>query len=191
LIQLIVALGNPGSKYEQTRHNIGWLLMDQIVDAASPTWIKKFKGEYCKIQLGGKSVYCLKPHTYMNLSGESVLACAQFFKIPMENTLVLHDELDLAYGQIMLKDGGGNAGHNGLKSIQACTGTDKTKRMRLGIGRPAHGNVSGYVLSSFTNDEWTQFEDYVANAGDVVEKTITQDFKKVQNQYNKKMMINT
>lgn len=150
---LIVGLGNPGREYEETRHNIGQMVVEKLADEYNGFWKEKFKGQYCKISGPKGDVYLLVPHTYMNLSGESVQALAKFFKIQVNDILVAHDELDLPFGQINFKDGGGLAGHNGLKSMKQCLGNQNFKRLRMGIGRPQHGQVSDWVLSKFRGDE--------------------------------------
>jgi PTH1 family peptidyl-tRNA hydrolase len=190
MIKLFVFLGNPGSQYTNTRHNIAWQLVDFVSEFRQANWSKKFKGEYCKVNMGNNSVVGLMPHTFMNLSGESVVACSQFFKINPAEILVVHDELDLEYGQIMLKDGGGVAGHNGLKSIMNLMGTKDFKRLRMGIGKPNHPNISSFVLSDFSKDEKIDLDDYFSNTASVIEKCANQDFKKLQNNFNKKYMIN-
>ncbi len=155
-MKLIVGLGNPGPKYEATRHNIGFILVDAIHDAYGRNWRAKFQGEEEKLSIAGEDVILLKPQTFMNLSGQSVGAAAQFYKIRPEDILVIHDELDLAPGQVKLKKGGGHAGHNGLRSIIAQIGAD-FERMRVGIGHPGEkSQVSNYVLHDFakSDQEW-------------------------------------
>lgn len=161
---LVVGLGNPGKRYERNRHNIGFLAVDAIAGkvCASP-WGKRFKGEVCegKLQVAGCrlqagpsiKLFLLKPQTFMNLSGESVAAAAGFYKIPPENTIVLHDDLDLPAGKLRVKQGGGHGGHNGLKSLDAHIGKHYW-RVRIGIGRPvSQMEVSDYVLGNFNPEE--------------------------------------
>jgi PTH1 family peptidyl-tRNA hydrolase len=158
--RLIVGLGNPGTKYQHTRHNIGWDVFEELSFAHDLKWVDKFKGLYSVYNNEADKIYFLKPQTFMNLSGESVQPLMNFFKIPLENTLVVHDELDLPFGTIAFKKGGGLAGHNGLKSIAASLGTQDFRRVRMGIGRPVHGDVSNWVLSGYTgedNDFWQGF----------------------------------
>lgn len=150
---LVVGVGNPGVEYAATRHNIAWMLLDSSPLFRDSLWKAKFKGLYAETSLKGEKIYGLKPQTYMNLSGESVQPLAAFYKIEAQRILVIHDELDIPFGQVHFKMGGGLAGHNGLKSIAACLGTDQFARMRIGIGRPPHGNVSGWVLSPFSKEE--------------------------------------
>lgn len=156
MFQLVVGVGNPGSQYAETKHNIAWLFLDNESTFRSSIWKSKFKGEYTEGSIKSKKVYALKPQTFMNLSGESVQPMAAFFKIAPSEILVIHDELDLPFGQVHFKMGGGLAGHNGLKSICACLGTDQFARMRIGIGRPPHGDVSNWVLSGFHGDQKIQ-----------------------------------
>lgn len=148
---LIVGLGNPGAEYEVTRHNIGFMAIDRL--AASCSFSKKFEGLVAQGSLGGEKVIFLKPQTYMNLSGKSVQAACAFYKIPLEQVIVLHDELDLPLGKIRIKQGGGANGHNGLKDIDQMAGVDYW-RIRLGIGHPGDkAQVHGHVLSRFTPEE--------------------------------------
>lgn len=153
MFRLVVGVGNPGNEYAQTKHNIAWLLFDSHPATRNATWKGKFKGEFCDVDLKGSKVTFLKPQTFMNLSGESVQPLAAFYKIAPQEILVVHDELDIPFGQVHFKMGGGLAGHNGLKSIAATLGTDNFGRMRVGIGRPVHGTVSDWVLSPFAKDQ--------------------------------------
>jgi PTH1 family peptidyl-tRNA hydrolase len=151
---LVVGLGNPGSQYAGNRHNVGFMAADALADAlrAGP-WSRKFKGKLAEAQAGGERIYLLKPQTYMNLSGESVRAAAQFYKIPPERVIVLYDELDLLPGRLRVKRGGGHGGHNGVKSIDAHLGKDYT-RVRIGIGHPGEKHlVTNYVLGDFGKAE--------------------------------------
>ena len=150
-MHLIVGLGNPGEKYAKNRHNIGFMVIDRLIDRLNPTPYSKssFKGELFK----AGDILLLKPLTYMNLSGESVAAVKNFYKIENEHIIVIHDDLDLGLGAIRIKRGGSHGGHNGLKSIDAHIGADYI-RVRFGIGRPEHkSQVISYVLSDFTPKE--------------------------------------
>jgi peptidyl-tRNA hydrolase, PTH1 family len=147
---LVVGLGNPGPEYARNRHNIGFMAADVLVRRhAFGPWRSKFQGECAEGTVLGTKVLILKPHTYMNLSGQSVGAAARFLKVPVEDVVVLHDELDLAPGRLRVKRGGGAGGHNGLKSIDAHLGQNY-RRVRMGIGHPGdRDRVSGYVLHDF------------------------------------------
>lgn len=148
-IKLIVGLGNPGPQYQDTRHNAGaWFVEQLLQDHNLPLRNeKKFKGDIVKANLNGHEVLLLLPSTFMNLSGESILAVAHFYKIPPEAILVAHDELDLPVGEVRLKESGGHGGHNGLRSTMACLNSKNFLRLRIGIGHPGDSRqVSDYVL---------------------------------------------
>ncbi|MDA9900452.1 aminoacyl-tRNA hydrolase [Planktomarina temperata] len=149
-MKLFVGLGNPGAKYAHNRHNIGFMALDRIAeDHLFTPWRSKFQGQICDGTLAGHKVLLLKPTTFMNLSGQSVGEAVRFHKVPLDQVTVFHDELDLAPGKLRLKQGGGHAGHNGLRSIHAHLGADYG-RVRLGIGHPGHKDaVAGFVLRDF------------------------------------------
>jgi PTH1 family peptidyl-tRNA hydrolase len=149
---LICGLGNPGNEYNSTRHNVGFDAIDALSSRynASFNYKEKFKGEIAPIQI--LQAILVKPHTYMNLSGSCIQAIAGYYKITIENIIVIHDDLDLKLGKIKVKIGGGSAGHNGLKSIDQNIGKNYL-RVRIGIDRPAHDNVASYVLSKFKREE--------------------------------------
>jgi peptidyl-tRNA hydrolase, PTH1 family len=160
-VQLIVGLGNPGPKYEQTRHNVGFIFVDELARSkgASFRLENKFHGDVCKLSLVGNDVWLLKPNTFMNLSGKSVAALARFYKIPPESVLLVHDELDISPGQLRLKQGGGHGGHNGLRDTIAQLGSKEFKRLRIGIGHPGESrDVSNYVLGKAPRDEQIEID---------------------------------
>jgi PTH1 family peptidyl-tRNA hydrolase len=154
-MMLIVGLGNPGKEYADTRHNMGWLAVDEMARAHGfGAWQKKFKGLAAAGRVAGEPAVLLKPHTYMNLSGESVRAAAAFYKVAPADVLVVQDEIDLPFLHLKYKVGGGDAGHNGLKSITRELGTPAYRRLRIGIGRPPHkSQVADYVLAPFNAAE--------------------------------------
>jgi len=149
-MKLIVGLGNPGKEYELNRHNVGFLAVDYLIDTLNASRIySKFKGELFK----ASEYLFLKPHTFMNLSGESVVLVKNYYKIDNDDIIVIHDDIDLKLGALKFKKGGGNGGHNGLKSIDKHIGFDYY-RIRIGVGRPEKKEeVVKYVLSNFTKDE--------------------------------------
>lgn len=161
---LFAGLGNPGEKYAANRHNIGFMAVDAIAaDYGFPAWRSKFQGELAEGRIGDIKVILLKPLTYMNNSGQAVKAAAKFYKIDPARIVVFHDELDLEPGKIRIKQGGGNAGHNGLKSIEAHLGTPDFWRVRLGIGHPGDkARVHGYVLKDFAKAEKSWLEPLLA-----------------------------
>ncbi|MGE0754128.1 MAG: aminoacyl-tRNA hydrolase [Alphaproteobacteria bacterium] len=151
---LLAGLGNPGSRYAGHRHNIGFMVVDSIARLHGfSTWKRKFQGELADGEIDGHKAYLIKPQTFMNLSGDSVTQAAHFYKIPPEHIIVIHDELDLPLGKLRVKRGGGNGGHNGLKSLDAHMGPDYW-RIRFGISHPGERElVSPYVLSDFAKSE--------------------------------------
>lgn len=179
-MKLFVGLGNPGAEYARHRHNIGFLALDRIADRHRlPAWRRRFQGEATEGDIDGERVLLLKPHTYMNESGRSVGEAARFLKIPIADIVVFHDELDLAPGKLRVKTGGGNAGHNGLRSITAHLENDYA-RVRIGIGHPGHKDaVSGYVLHDFAKAEMQWVEpllDAIADAAGRLAKGDAQRF---------------
>jgi PTH1 family peptidyl-tRNA hydrolase len=162
-MKLFVGLGNPGEKYARNRHNIGFMAVERIADTHGfGPWKKKFKGFAADGEIGGEKVLLLKPETYMNESGQSVGEAARFLKIADGDVIVFHDELDLLPGRIKVKTGGGNAGHNGLRSISAHLGNE-TVRVRLGIGHPGSKDaVSHFVLSDFAKADQQWLPDLLA-----------------------------
>lgn len=156
-MKLIVGLGNPGPKYETTRHNAGFLVIDLLADAAGIQWEtgqNRFGGVIGRGSVHGETCILLKPMTYMNLSGKSVAEVMRFFKIEAQDVVVLHDEMDVPAGQVKAKVGGGAAGHNGIRSITECTGTPDYHRLKLGVGRPPE-NWAGadWVLGQMSDAE--------------------------------------
>lgn len=165
---LVVGLGNPGPEYARNRHNIGFMAADELVRRHSfGPWRSKFQGEMAEGTIAGTKVLVLKPLTYMNLSGQSVAAAARFLKVPVEDIIVVHDELDIAPGRLKVKRGGGAGGHNGLRSIDQHLGANY-RRVRLGIGHPGDKDrVAGYVLHDFAkaDQDWLgKLIDAVADA---------------------------
>ena len=154
---LIAGLGNPGQSYARNRHNVGFMATDVIHESYEfGPWRKAFQGVVCEGMLARRKTYLLKPATYMNESGRSVGAAARFFKLPPESIVVMHDEIDLAAGKLKVKAGGGDAGHNGLRSITATIGPDY-RRVRIGVGHPGDKErVHGHVLENFSkaDEEW-------------------------------------
>ncbi|MBF0626814.1 MAG: aminoacyl-tRNA hydrolase [Magnetococcales bacterium] len=154
-MKLLVGLGNPGEQYARTRHNLGQDLLAEVVRRlALPSGNKRFQGLFGDGRIDGERVFWLIPETYMNLSGESVGAAVRYFRLQPADVIVLHDDVDLALGKVRMKIGGGNGGHNGLKSIQQILGTPDFVRIRLGVGRPPPGiDTARFVLAGFTPEE--------------------------------------
>ncbi len=166
-MQLIVGLGNPGAKYMKNRHNIGFMAVDQIAaDHGFGPWKSKFQGQIAEGRLGREKVLLLKPETFMNLSGQSVGEAMRFFKLTPEDVTVIHDEIDLAPGKLRVKQGGGHAGHNGLRSLHQHIG-DTYQRVRLGVGHPGRKElVPHYVLQDFAKADAEWLDDVLRGIGD-------------------------
>jgi len=185
-IALVAALGNHGFQYETTRHNIAWQMIAYLPFYKKLDWKRKFRGEYASISIDDRNVFFLKPQTYMNRSGLSLLPMMQFYKIEMEEVLVIHDDLELDFGVLGFKEGGGLAGHNGLRSIAACLETRDFKRMRLGISRPPHSDITAYVLGNFSYDEQAVLPTYLEKAAQLLEMCLEEDFDSMVKNYRKK-----
>jgi len=174
-MKLVVGLGNPGLEYASTRHNIGFMVIDELLSRCSAQDVSKnsFKGNAYK----SDAAIFLKPLTYMNLSGQSILKVKNFYKT--SQTIVIHDDLDLPFGSLRFKLGGGHGGHNGLRSADSAI-TKEYIRVRMGIGRPQNkGEVSSFVLSSFSKDEEVCLDEWIGKAADAVEAMLVGDWEKV------------
>lgn len=185
-MKLIVGLGNPGKKYETTRHNVGFRVIDKIADNLNiPLNQAKWKGLFGLETINNEKVILLKPLTYMNLSGESVRLLIDFYKINLEDVVVIYDDLDIPPGKIRLRQKGGHGGHNGIKSLLAHIGSEQFKRIRIGVGRPEPGeSVTNYVLGSFSATEKVEVEEALEHAAKASEAWLTKDFLNVMNSFN-------
>ncbi len=184
---LVVGLGNPGKSYDDTRHNVGFAVVDALARAAGADAFRdKFSGLVARGRLGATDVALLKPQTFMNLSGQCVQPAAAFFKVPAADVVVVHDELDLPFGELRLKQGGGHAGHNGLRSIIERLGAD-FGRLRVGIGRPPpthRGDVASYVLARFDPAERAALDGLYAAARAALEAVAASGFGAAMNRVN-------
>ena len=183
---LIVGLGNPGPRYARTRHNIGFMTADAWVRelSAGPSWSEKWKGQTTTVSCGGLRCVVLKPQTFMNCSGASVVPAAQFHRVPPQQIVVVHDEIDFPPGRLAIKKGGGHGGHNGLRDIVAQLGSAEFLRIRLGVGRPVHGEVADYVLSDFSSDEQGPAADLVERAVKALTCMMTDGVVMAMNKFN-------
>ncbi|MGE0787752.1 MAG: aminoacyl-tRNA hydrolase [Sandaracinaceae bacterium] len=183
-MQLVVGLGNPGPKYRGNRHNVGFMLIEELARAMREELREKFKARWCRGRIGGTDAVLLMPQTYMNLSGESVQPAMRFFKVELPDVLVVHDELDLPFGTVRLKQGGGAGGHNGLKSIIQHCGGQGFARLRIGIGRPRSGSPEGHVLSDFSASESAELGDVLRQAALAVEAVLSDGVGPAMNRFN-------
>lgn len=186
---LIAGLGNPGRKYERTKHNVGFDVIDYVTDRHSiPFSGIQFQAECGKGSIAGQKVMLAEPLTYMNLSGEAVAALVNYYKLdPEEELIVIYDDISLDPGQIRVRKKGSAGGHNGIKNIIACLGTDKFKRIRVGIGaKPDRWDLADYVLAPFTPENREKIEDAIKDAADALELILSGDMDEAMNRYNHK-----
>jgi PTH1 family peptidyl-tRNA hydrolase len=173
---LVAGLGNPGREYAATRHNAGWMVVDELARRTSGSWRSKFSGQLSEIRLD---------ETYMNESGKSIAAAARFFKVPVDSVLVVHDDVDLDEGRLQARLGGGLAGHNGLRSIAQALGSQEFLRLRIGVGRPGRGDrrsVADYVLAPFAPE--ADVDGLVGRSADAVEAIVRDGLDAAQQRFN-------
>ena len=182
---LVAGLGNPGREYERTRHNAGWMVLDELARRHGGSFRTKFSGQLSETRFEDLKVALLKPETYMNVSGRSIGAARKFFKVDPVDLLVVHDDVDLEPGRLQARFGGGLAGHNGLRSIAQTLGTNDFLRLRIGVGRPGRGDrrsVADYVLHEF--DPETDADELIGRAADAVETIARDGLEDAQRRYN-------
>ncbi len=182
---LVAGLGNPGREYADTRHNVGFLVVDELARRHGGTFRSKFSGDLSELRIDGHRVALLKPQTYMNESGPSVAAARKFFKVEFPSLLVVHDEVDLDLGRLQARHGGGLAGHNGLRSVVKSLGTPEFTRLRIGVGRPERGDprpVADWVLSPFEPE--VDVDALVARSADAVETLVRDGLEETQREFN-------
>jgi peptidyl-tRNA hydrolase, PTH1 family len=182
---LVAGLGNPGREHERTRHNVGWMVGDEVARRTGASFRGKFSGKLADARLDELRLALLKPETFMNESGRSVGAAARYFKVPAESLLVVHDDVDLEPARLQARLGGGLAGHNGLRSIAHALGTQDFLRLRIGVGRPGRGDrrpVADYVLSAFEPE--VDVDALVARAADAVEAIARNGLEAAQARFN-------
>jgi len=182
---LIAGLGNPGREHARDRHNVGWMVVEELARRHGGSFRSKFSGRLAETRIGDARVALLEPETYMNDSGRSISAAARFFKVLPENVLVIHDDVDLEVGRLQARAGGGLAGHNGLRSIAQILGTADFLRLRVGVGRPERGDprpVADYVLSPFSPED--DVEKILSSAADAVESVLADGLTATQQRFN-------
>lgn len=185
-MKMIIGLGNPGKQYEDTRHNIGFKVIDQLAESLSaPPMQSKFNGMFSTVHTSNGKVLLVKPLTFMNLSGQCVIPLMNYFNVNVEDILVLYDDLDIAPGKIRLRQKGSAGGHNGMKSIISHLGTQDFKRIRIGVGRPTNRmSISDYVLSNFSKEELPIMKEVTMKVSDACEDWLRDPFLEVMNKYN-------
>ena len=185
---LIAGLGNPGCEYADTRHNVGFMVADELARRHGGSWRAKFSGDLAEVRLDDLRLAVLKPQAYMNESGRSVGAAVRFYKVEPDALLVVHDEVDLEPGRLQARLGGGLAGHNGLRSVAQHLGTPEVARVRIGVGRPERGDPrpgADFVLSPFPPE--VDVEGLVARAADAVESVAREGVEEAQNRFNERV----
>ena len=182
---LVAGLGNPGGEHARDRHNVGWMVVDELARRHGGSFKGKFRGRLADVRVGDARLALLKPETYMNESGASIQAAAGFYKVVPEDVVVVHDDVDLEVGRLQARLGGGLAGHNGLRSIASRLGSQDFLRLRVGVGRPGRGDprpVADYVLSPFAPED--DAEALVARAADAVEALVAEGLGETQRRFN-------
>lgn len=190
-MKLIVGLGNPGIQYAETRHNIGFMVATHLAERAGIALKRKgYQGFYGVGRVAGNEATILLPQTYMNRSGDSVAPACQSLGVAPGDLIVVHDEIDLAFGCLRIKAGGGHGGHNGLRSIGSAFGETSYGRLRMGVGRPpAGGDVSGHVLSRFNAAERASLQEYIEMASDALELLLREGAQQAMNSYNNREVL--
>ena len=184
---LVVGLGNPGAKYENTRHNVGFMTADALAGRnGEPIRRVKYHALTSEAVIGGQSVLLMKPTTFMNLSGQAVSEAARFYKIPADHVLVISDDVDLPLGKLRIRKSGSAGGHNGLKNIIQLLGTDQFPRLKIGVGGKPHPdyNMADWVLGQFQGEDKKTIDAAVARAADAVECLLSDGIDRAMNQYN-------
>jgi PTH1 family peptidyl-tRNA hydrolase len=182
---LVTGLGNPGAGHARDRHNVGWMVVDELARRRDASFKAKFNGKLAETRIDDHRIALLKPETYMNDSGRSISAAARFFKVPIDAVAVLHDDVDLELGRLQARAGGGLAGHNGLRSIAQALGGADFLRLRIGVGRPLRGDqrpVADFVLSPFEPHE--DRDEIVGRAADAVEVLVREGLEEAQRRFN-------
>lgn len=202
----IIGLGNPGAKYLNTRHNVGWMLLDRYLSSAEsspaqsngpshsvPRWKDEFKAQTLKAKLGSTEVLFIKPQTFMNRSGEPARAVMEFYKLKLEDLLVVHDDLDSGFGAVKLQRNRGPGGHNGLKSLNEQFGTQDYTRLKLGIGRPPdpRWEIADYVLSQFSGSEQAELGSFLDHGGDALEEWVISGYDRAASLYSRPALEQT
>ncbi len=186
-MKLIVGLGNPGKQYENTRHNVGFMMIDTYIENKNlGSFTQKNNGLYLKSKINNEDIIFLKPQSYMNLSGEVVKKYVDYFKIDIDNILVISDDLDLLIGNFKLKLNGSSGGHNGLKNIECNLKTKNYKRLKIGISNNKSIDTKDYVLSKFNKEEITILDNLKSQVIDIIDEYLSMDFSQLMNKYNRK-----
>ncbi|MDD4607573.1 MAG: aminoacyl-tRNA hydrolase [Bacilli bacterium] len=185
-MKLIVGLGNPGKEYQKTRHNMGFLMIDKMVENLNADFKNKNGGLYFDTLLYGEKIIFLKPQQYINLSGQVIKKYIDYYKIDIEDIFIIHDDLDLEVGTFKLRTAGSSAGHNGLKDIERCLNTQEYKRMKIGISNNKNMDTKDYVIGNFSKEDQKKFEEVFKLGPELLKDYIELSFSNLMNKYNKR-----
>lgn len=186
-MKLIVGLGNPGKEYDNTRHNVGFMVIDELLKRSkNPKLKEKFNGLFYEYDVSGNKIILLKPQSYINLSGEVISKYIKYYNINVEDIIIINDDMDLDLGKYKLKPAGSSAGHNGLKSIEQNLKTDEYKRLKIGISNDKNIEARNYVLGKFSQEESKIIKDVVFKTADIIEEYLNISFEELMNKYNRK-----
>ena len=183
-MKLIVGLGNPGKEYENTRHNIGFMSVDKIINEKNLTEKEKFNGKYYEYNINNEKIIILKPQNYINLSGQVINKFVNYFKIDINDILIIHDDLDLPVGKIKLRMSGGSGGHNGLKDIENCLKTKNYKRVKVGISNNKNIDTKDYVLGRFNSEDKKIIDNSINTISNIINDFPYLTFENLMNKYN-------
>jgi PTH1 family peptidyl-tRNA hydrolase len=186
-MKLIVGLGNPGKEYEDTRHNVGFMVVDELLKKlGSPNLKEKFNGLFCECDLQGEKLILLKPQSFINLSGEVINKYINYYDINLKDIIIINDDMDLDLGRYRLKPSGSSAGHNGLKNIEQNLKTDEYKRLKIGISSNKYIEARNYVLGKFNKDEKVILKEVINKTVEIIEDYLKLSFEELMSKYNRK-----
>lgn len=186
-MKLIVGLGNPGLKYRNTRHNVGFLLLDYIANKKKIMFLRnKFNGKYAELSIGGEKVILVKPLSFMNLSGEVVERFASFYKVKLDDILVIQDDIDMNFGRVKIVHNSSSGGHNGIKDIERCLGSKEYTRLKIGVSKNKEIDTKDYVLGKFTKDEEDVLHSIFQELVNVIDDFCVMDLERLMSKYNHK-----
>lgn len=186
---IIAGLGNPGSQYESTRHNVGWLTVDKIIEKYGPTKQQiKFKSYVWTVSIGGKTCLVMKPTTFMNNSGEAIVEAMNYYKVPISNVIVICDDISLDVARLRIRKKGSDGGHNGLKNIIYLSGSDEFPRIKIGVGKKPHPDydLKDWVLGHFTKEEYEKMDSSFSDCVEAISLIVNGEVDKAMNIYNQK-----
>lgn len=185
MIKLVAGLGNPGDKYKGTRHNIGFNVIDILAEKLNITWSEKYNGAFIETKYNGEKLFLLKPYTFMNLSGKSISAVTNFYKISPNDVFIIHDEMNIPFNTLKIRHNGSAGGHNGLKSIIECLGSQDFPRLKMGIGRDNSKDTVSYVLGKYKHEEIALYDEFLNKGATAIIEVLNNGIQKAMTLFNK------